>query len=308
MGKIALVFAGQAPQYPGMGKSLYEVSAAARAVFDLAERQRPGTLAQCFAGTKEELTVTRNTQPCLYGVDLAAACALREAGVTPAALAGFSLGEVAALAFSGAVSPEDGFSIVCARGEAMQAAAEQTDAAMVAVVKLDNATVEGLCARFRRVYPVNYNCPGQLVVAGAREELEPFKAAVKEAGGKALPLAVGGGFHSPFMEGAAEAFAEVLARFAIQDPALPLYANATARPYEGDYRALLVRQMKSPVRWQGTVEAMLAAGIDTFIEVGPGKTLCGLIKKTAPQAAVLQVEDAESLAAAVTACKGEGTC
>ena len=190
----------------------------------------------------------------------------------------------------------------------MQAAAEQTDAAMVAVVKLDNATVEGLCARFRRVYPVNYNCPGQLVVAGAREELESFKTAVKEAGGKALPLAVGGGFHSPFMEGAAEAFAGVLARFAMKDPALPLYANATARPYEGDYRALLVRQMKSPVRWQGTVEAMLAAGIDTFIEVGPGKTLCGLIKKTAPQAAVLQVEDADTLAAAVTACKGEGTC
>lgn len=308
MGKIALVFAGQGAQYPGMGKSLYEVSAAARAVFDLAERRRPGTLAQCFAGTKEELTVTRNTQPCLYCVDLAAACALREAGVAPAALAGFSLGEIAALTFSGAVSPEDGFSIVCARGEAMQAAAEQTDAAMVAVVKLDNATVEGLCARFRRVYPVNYNCPGQLVVAGAREELEPFKAAVKEAGGKALPLAVGGGFHSPFMEGAAEAFAGVLARFAMKDPALPLYANATARPYEGDYRALLVRQMKSPVRWQGTVEAMLAAGIDTFIEVGPGKTLCGLIKKTAPQAAVLQVEDADTLAAAVTACKGEGTC
>lgn len=308
MGKIALVFAGQGAQYPGMGKSLYEVSAAARAVFDLAERRRPGTLAQCFAGTKEELTVTRNTQPCLYCVDLAAACALREAGVAPAALAGFSLGEIAALTFSGAVSPEDGFSIVRARGEAMQAAAEQTDAAMVAVVKLDNATVEGLCARFRRVYPVNYNCPGQLVVAGAREELESFKTAVKEAGGKALPLAVGGGFHSPFMEGAAEAFAGVLARFAIKDPALPLYANATARPYEGDYRALLVRQMKSPVRWQGTVEAMLAAGIDTFIEVGPGKTLCGLIKKTAPQAAVLQVEDADTLAAAVTACKGEGTC
>ena len=308
MGKIALVFAGQGAQYPGMGKSLYEVSAAARAVFDLAERLRPGTLTQCFEGTQEELTVTRNTQPCLYCVDLAAACALREAGVAPAALAGFSLGEIAALTFSGAVSPEDGFSIVCARGEAMQAAAEQTDAAMVAVVKLDNATVEGLCARFRRVYPVNYNCPGQLVVAGAREELEPFKAAVKEAGGKALPLAVGGGFHSPFMEGAAEAFAGVLARVAMKDPALPLYANATARPYEGDYRALLVRQMKSPVRWQGTVEAMLAAGIDTFIEVGPGKTLCGLIKKTAPQAAVPQVEDADTLAAAVTACKGEGTC
>lgn len=308
MGKIALVFAGQGAQYPGMGKSLYEVSAAARAVFDLAERLRPGTLAQCFEGTKEELTVTRNTQPCLYCVDLAAACALREAGVAPAALAGFSLGEIAALTFSGAVSPEDGFSIVCARGEAMQAAAEQTDAAMVAVVKLDNATVEGLCARFSRVYPVNYNCPGQLVAAGAREDLEAFKAAVKEAGGKALPLAVGGGFHSPFMEGAAAAFAEVLAGFPVGEPALPLYANATARPYEGDYRALLVRQMKSPVRWQGTVETMLAAGIDTFIEVGPGKTLCGLIKKTAPQAAVLQVEDADTLAAAVTACKGDGTC
>ena len=174
MGKIAFVFAGQGAQYPGMGQELAQCSPAAAQVFQQLDALRPGTSQQCFSGTEAELKETRNTQPCLYCVDLAAACALREAGVAPAALAGFSLGEIAALTFSGAVSPEDGFSIVCARGEAMQAAAEQTDAAMVAVVKLDNATVEGLCARFRRVYPVNYNCPGQLVVAGAREELEPF--------------------------------------------------------------------------------------------------------------------------------------
>lgn len=304
MHKIAFVFAGQGAQAPGMGKSLYAASPAARQVFDTAEAIRPGTRAQCFEGTPEELTVTKNTQPCLYCVDLAAAEALRAEGIHPAAVAGFSLGEIAALTFSGAVGPEDGFSIVCRRGDRMQQAAEQTDAAMVAVVKLPNAAVEELCSHYTAVYPVNYNSPGQLVVAGDRAQLEPFKEEVKAAGGRAIPLKVGGGFHSPFMAPAAEAFARDLGAFTISQPRIPLYANVTAIPYSGDPKDLLARQMQSPVRWQETVEHMLGAGIDTFVEVGPGKTLCGLIGKIAPGAAVFQVEDADSLEATLNALKG----
>lgn len=301
MGKIAFVFAGQGAQAPGMGRSLCGASPAARAVFEMADTIRPGTSAQCFEGTKEELTVTANTQPCLFCVDLAAAEALREAGVTPDAVAGFSLGEVAALAFAGAMSPQDGFRIVCKRGERMQAAAQKVDAAMAAVVKLDNATVEGLCARYDGVYPVNYNCPGQLVVAGVRTALDALKEDVKAAGGKAIPLAVGGGFHSPFMEEAAADFEQDLDAFTLRQPVLPVYGNVTAAPYGGAVTELLVRQMKSPVRWQDTIENMRAAGIDTFVEVGPGKTLCGLIRKIAPDAATYQVEDEDSLRATIAA-------
>ncbi len=303
MGKIAFVFAGQGAQYPGMGRSLCEASPAAKAVFAMADAVRPGTSRQCFEGTKEELTVTLNTQPCLFCVDLAAAEALREAGISPDLAAGFSLGEVAALAFTGGVSKEDCFAIVCKRAARMQAAAEETDAAMAAVVKLPNEKVEELCQAYSAVYPVNYNCPGQLVVAGRRDQLDGFREDVRAAGGKAIPLAVGGGFHSPFMDGAAETFAADLQAFSFAAPRIPLIGNALAEPYAGDLPALLVRQMKSPVRWQSSVERMLDEGVDTFVEVGPGKTLCGLIKKIAPSAALYQVEDAESLQMTIEAVK-----
>lgn len=293
--RIAFVFPGQGAQYSGMGKALYEHSPAARAVFDLADRIRPGTSRQCFEGTKEELTQTANTQPCLYCVDLAAAEALREAGVVPAMLAGFSLGEMAALTFSGAVSMEDGFRLVCRRGELMQAAAEKTGGAMMAVLKLDNLVVEEICRRYEAVYPVNYNCPGQLVVAGKKEQLELFKNDIKEAGGRAVPLAVGGGFHSPFMAEASEGFAKELETVTVKKPAIPLYANDTAAPYGEDGKALLANQICHPVRWQETVENMKAAGADIFIETGAGKTLCGLISRTIPDARVYQVEDMETL-------------
>lgn len=304
MGQIAFVFSGQGAQYSGMGRSLCDVSAAARSVFELADRIRPGTSRQCFEGSKEELTVTSNTQPCLYCVDLAAARALVEAEITPSAVAGFSLGEIAALTFAGGADPEDGFSIVCRRGERMQAAAELADAAMAAVVKLANETVEELCSRYTAVYPVNYNCPGQLVVAGEKAQLEHLKEDIKAAGGRMIPLAVGGGFHSPFMAPAAAAFEQDLQAFPLRQPVIPLYANYTAEPYAGDVRKLLVNQMQHPVRWQTTVERMLAAGIDTFVEVGPGKTLCGLIAKIAPGTRTYAVEDAATLESTLAGLKG----
>lgn len=301
MGKVAFLFSGQGAQYPGMGQSLCEVSPAAKQVFALADAARPGTSGQCFTGTAEELAITKNTQPCVYCVDLAAAKALEEAGVKPDFVAGFSLGEIAALAYAGAFTPESGFDFVCKRAEAMQQAAEENPGAMAAVLKLPNEKVEELCAQFEKVWPVNYNCPGQLVVAGDPAQLKEFEAKVKEAGGRAAPLAVSGGFHSPLMESAAGKLAEALADHALQEPAVPVYANATAQPYGGDMAALLVRQVKSPVRWQETLEALAAQGVDTFYECGPGRTLCGLVKKTVKGAAAYQVQDGETLEAALAA-------
>ena len=296
MSKIAFVFSGQGAQAPGMGKELYECSAAAKAVFDLCDSIRPGTSQQCFNGTKEELTVTANTQPDMFAVEVAAAKALVEAGIVPDALAGFSLGEISALAFSGPVSLEDGFRLVCQRGQLMQDASNAVDSAMVAVVKLPPEKVEELAGQFDQVYPVNYNSPAQTVCAGLSASMEGFKAAVKEAGGRALPLKVSGAFHSPFMASAAEGLKQVLAPMTFGTPDYPLYSNVTALPYEeGQFQDLLSRQVVSPVRWQTIVENMIAAGVDTFIEVGPGKTLTGLIGKINSDVKTLNVEDAESL-------------
>lgn len=296
MSKIAFVFSGQGAQAPGMGKELYECSAAAKAVFDLCDGIRPGTSQQCFNGTKEELTVTANTQPDMFAVEVAAAKALVEAGIIPDALAGFSLGEISALAFSGAVSLEDGFRLVCQRGQLMQDASNAVDSAMVAVVKLSPEKVEELAGQFDQVYPVNYNSPAQTVCAGLSASMEGFKAAVKEAGGRALPLKVSGAFHSPFMATAAEGLKQVLAPMEFGTPCCSLYSNVTAMPYEqGQFQDLLSRQVVSPVRWQTIVENMIAAGVDTFIEVGPGKTLTGLIGKINPDVKTMNVEDAESL-------------
>lgn len=296
MGKIAFVFSGQGAQAPGMGKELYECSDAAKAVFELCDSIRPGTSEQCFNGTKEELTVTANTQPDMFAVEVAAARALVDAGIQPDALAGFSLGEISALAFSGAVSLEDGFKLVCRRGELMQEASNAADSAMVAVVKLPPEKVEELAGQFDQVYPVNYNSPAQTVCAGLSSSMDGFKAAVKAAGGRALPLKVSGAFHSPFMSSAAKGLAEVLAPMEFGTPSCPLYSNVTAQPYEdGQFKDLLSRQVENPVRWQTIVENMIAAGVDTFIEVGPGKTLAGLIGKINSDVRALNVEDAESL-------------
>lgn len=295
MEQIAFVFSGQGAQYSGMGKELYECSAAARAVFDTADRIRRGTSEQCFTASKEELSVTINTQPCLYCVDLAAARALEERGVHPAAAAGFSLGEIAALTFTGALDDETGFSLVCERAKYMQAAAEKTDGGMAAVLKLKNEEVEALCAPFEHVYPVNYNSPGQLVVAGEKEELAEFSAAAAQKGGRVVTLAVSGGFHSPFMDEAAQQLSRYLQAIPFEKPRIPLYANATAKPYPADGRSLAAEQVNHPVLWQDTVEQMLSDGIEIFIEVGAGKTLSGLVKKISRMATVLHVEDKKSL-------------
>lgn len=295
MGKIAFVFSGQGAQKAGMGKSFYEANEAVRTVFDEAERLREGTLRQCFAGTAEELKETQNTQPCLYLTDWAAAAALQEAGIAPAGVAGFSLGELPALAFAGAYSPLDGFRLACIRGNAMAKAAAAHPASMLAVMKLENSKIEELCKQFKQVYPVNYNAPGQLVVAGAKEEMDAFSKAVRAAGGRGLPVAVGGGFHSPFMEEASREFGEAARAFDLKQPEIPVYSNFTTEPYTENVRELMTQQISHSLRWQESIARMAADGFDTFIEVGIGDTLKKLIKRILPEARVYSVSNQEEI-------------
>lgn len=279
MGKIAFVFSGQGDQFPGMGKDLYEKYPVAKKIYDLCDEIRPGTSDQCFNGTEEELKETKNTQPCLYAMELAAASVLMEKGITPDVVAGFSLGEVVAATVSGAFDNETGFRLVCKRGELMQSEAEKWDTSMAAVVKLTPEQVRAVCSKYSDVYPVNFNCPGQITVSGLSSQMTAFFVDVKAAGGRAIPLKVKGAFHSPFMKAAAESFAEELKKAEVKERSITLYSNMTAEPYADDVIGLLSSQICSPVQWETIIRNMVSDGVDTFIEIGPGKTLTNMIQK-----------------------------
>lgn len=295
MGKIAFVFPGQGAQHAGMGQELTQKSTAAAEIFRQAEAVRPGTSAQCFTGSEEELKDTAVTQPCLFTVELAAAAALAEAGIRPQMAAGFSLGELAALTCAGSMSFAQGLALVCQRGVLMQQAALARPAFMAAVVKLSDEAVREVCAAFQEVYPVNYNCPGQITVAGAMEEKQAFTAAVKAAGGRALPLKVQSGFHSPFMNEASRQFGQALEGYTFAAPKIGVYANLTGEVYPADIAGTLARQICSPVLWEKSVRRMAADGADTFIELGPGTTLGGMIRRFVPEARVFSAADAKTL-------------
>ena len=302
MGGVAFLFAGQGAQHPAMGVDLIEASPAAAEVFAIADEVRPGTSEQCRSASREELSQTENTQPCVFVHDLAAAIALRERGVVPAACAGFSLGEVAALTFAGVFDTRAGFELVCERAALMAAAAERHPGGMRAVIKLDAVQVEGLAKQAGEdCWPVNYNSPQQTVVAGAPEALQELDVLVKEAGGRAMKVAVSGAFHSPYMAEATEGLATYIQAGHAPSPLLiPVMANMTAAPYPADPRAasdVLANQVSHAVRWVDTLHALQNQGIDTFIEVGPGKTLSGLAKRTLSDVRVYSCETAEQVAA-----------
>lgn len=303
MGAVAFVFPGQGAQHPGMGRELWGCSRAARAVFLLADRLRPGTSSQCFRGNPEQLRQTENAQPCLFAVEMAAAAALEEGGIRPQAVAGFSLGEMAALTWAGSFCPEDGFRLTVRRGALMQAAAQRHPGGMAAVLKLPEQQVETLCRASPSVHPVNYNCPGQLVVAGEKRALEAFCDTVRAAGGRTVPLPVSGAFHSPYMAETADLFYRELSSYLFHPPKIPVYANATAAPYQPPYATLLAAQMREPVLWHKTILAMAQAGVDTFVEAGPGKTLAGLIQRILPLAKCYGVQDRASLERTLAALK-----
>lgn len=304
MGKIAFVFAGQGAQYSGMGKSLFDNSTAARAVFDMADSMRPGISDMCFYGSAGELSLTVNTQPALYAVDLACAAVLGEMGIKADMTAGFSLGELAACAYADVFAYDTGFNLVCRRAEYMQSCAEKNKGLMTAVLKLKNTDVENISSGFKNIFPANYNCDGQVTVACGPDEYDDFVRLVQEKGGKAVKLAVSGAFHSPFMSEASGLFADELRKINLSLPRIPVYSNVSARPYAGDTAVLIAKQIKKPVRWEETISNMIQDGADIFIEAGAGKVLSGLIRRISPEVRIFNADKFEDIQNTVNNLKG----
>ncbi len=301
---LAILFAGQGAQHPGMGAEMAEAEEAARVVYEAADAARPGTSAQCFHADADELKVTANTQPCVFATDLACAAALSAHGVRPGCVAGFSLGELAALTYAGVFETGDGFAVVAERARLMEAACEAQPGAMAAVLKLAPERVEELARQVGDCWPVNYNSPQQTVVAGRPEAIAALQTAAREAGGRVMPLAVSGAFHSPLMASASEALLPYLRGVRTQAPCVDVWSNTLAAPYPDDpaqIAALLARQASSPVRWTDTLAGMAARGVTTFVEVGPGHVLTGLVRRTLPDALALSVETPGQLADALAA-------
>ncbi len=302
MGKTAFIFPGQGAQYVGMAKDFYDAVPVSKAVFEAASAASGLDVeALCFT-ENEQLNITEYTQTAMLAAEVAILKALEEKGCKPDVTAGLSLGEYAALVASGVLTMEDAFKVVRQRGLYMQEAVP-SGGAMVAVLGLDTAVIEEVLSGIDgQISIANYNCPGQIVITGAEGPAAEAAEKLKEAGAKrCLPLNVSGPFHSPMLVGAGEKLGEVLDTVEIHDIAVPYLTNVTA-DYVTDksqVKDLLMKQVSSSVRWQQTIERMIADGVDTFVEIGPGRTLSGFMKKIDPSKKMLHLEKLEELEAVV---------
>ena len=301
MKKIAFIFPGQGSQYVGMGKDFYETFPCAKEMIDLAEKVSGIPMKELLFEENENINITKYTQIAMLADELAIWSVLREKGFESVVNAGLSLGEYAALVASGVMTPEDAFRVVTKRGEFMQEAVP-TGGAMTAVLGADTAVIENICEETEGIVSIaNYNCPGQIVITGEQKAVDTAAAALKEAGAKrCTPLNVSGPFHSAMLLPAGEKLAAELEQVEIHKIAVPYITNVTADYVtdQSQVKELLKKQISSSVRWQQSVERMIADGVEAFIEIGPKKSLCGFMKridKTVPAYHVDKVTDLESV-------------
>lgn len=312
MSKTAFIFPGQGAQYVGMGAGFYEHETVSRQVFDLASEATGLDIpALCFE-ENDRINITEYTQIAMLAAEAAALKALEQRGVRPDVCAGLSLGEYGALIASGVMDMEDAFRVIRQRGIFMQEAVP-TGGAMAAVLGLAAEAIEEICAVTAKetgevVSIANYNCPGQIVITGQENAVNQACEALKEAGAKrCVPLNVSGPFHSAMLAEAGEKLGKVLQDVQVQEFTIPYIANVTA-DYVTDkaqVKDLLTRQVSASVRWQQSVERMIKDGVDTFIEIGPGRTLAGFLRKISRDVTVYNVDKYEDLDKTVSAYKGE---
>ena len=313
MGKIAFVFPGQGSQVVGMGQSLAEKHPNVKAIFENADKKLNVDLSKLiFAGPQEELTLTYNAQPALLTTSIAVLEYFREFGIQADYVAGHSLGEYTALVAAGALTFEEGVYLVRKRGEFMESAVPNGEGTMAAVLGLDrDRLAEMTNSVTEEGFPVqlaNLNCPGQIVISGTAKGVELAGVKAKEAGAKrVLPLVVSGPFHSSLMKPAAGQLKEELDQMDMKDANIPVIANVTAEPITkaSEIKEKLIEQLYSPVLWEDSVTKMLELGVDTFIEIGPGKVLSGLVKKISKNAKTYSVSDEESALVVIEALKEE---
>ena len=310
MGKIAFIFSGQGAQYVGMGKELYDSIPVCREVFDKADEALGFSISKiCFEGPEEELGKTENTQPAILTMSIAAMKALEEEGIFPDYTAGLSLGEYSALVCSGAFDFEDAVKLIKKRGKFMQEAVPAGAGAMAAIIGLKEEVLRDVLAKSAHaglVEAANFNCPGQIVIAGETKAVETAIENAREAGAlKAIMLNVSGPFHTSMMEPAAVKLEKELAAMTIKDMKIPVITNVTGEFVEDAslIKATLRKQVMSSVLWEKTINTMLEAGVDTFVEIGPGKALCGFVKKVNRKITAINVENLDSLQKAINKIK-----
>ena len=306
MSKIAFIYPGQGAQVCGMGQDFYEQTEIGKQVFDLATEILGFSVPELCFTKNDRLDITEYTQAAMVTTSIAMTKVLEEKGVKPDVAAGLSLGEYCALYAAGAMTEKDAIATVRQRGILMQEAVPVGQGAMAAILAMDASAIEEVISEIDGVQIANYNCPGQIVISGKKEAVEAACEKLKEAGAKrAIMLNVSGPFHSRMLTEAGEKLGEVLEQVEIHPLSIPYVANVTAE-YVADaayVKPLLVKQVSSSVRWEQSVRAMLADGVDTFIEIGPGKTLAGFMKKIDRTVKVLNIEKLEDVAKVVEEVK-----